>query len=55
MKAHLQREGTGPNYTREQRALFDEPDPVPVCILQLVSKQYPLKAQLVGASSCSHS
>ena len=40
----LYREGTGSNYTREQRALFDELDPLPVCFVQLVSKQYPLKA-----------
>ena len=44
MKARLWREGTGSNYTREQRALFGELDPVPVCFLQLVGKQYPLKA-----------
>ena len=28
----------------EQRDLFDEPYPVPVCFLQLVGKQYPLEA-----------
>ena len=44
MKARLLREGTGSNYTREQRALFGELDPVPVCFLQLVGKRYPLKA-----------
>ncbi|WP_293702745.1 hypothetical protein, partial [Thiolapillus sp.] len=30
--------------TPEQCALFGELDPVPVCFLQLVGKQYPLKA-----------
>ena len=44
MRERLQREGTGSNYTREQRALFGEPDPVPVCFLQLVGKRYRLKA-----------
>ena len=34
------REETG----SEQCALFGELDPVPVCFLQLVGKQYPLKA-----------
>ena len=32
-----------PDYTKEQRALFDELDPVSVCFLQLVGKEYPLK------------
>ena len=44
MKAHLKRERTGSNYIREQRALFGELDPAPVCFLQLVGKLYPLKA-----------
>ena len=44
MKARLQREGAGSNCTREQRALFGELDPVPVCFLQLVNKRYPLRA-----------
>ena len=30
--------------TPEQRALFGELDPVPMCFLQLVGKRYPLKA-----------
>ena len=30
--------------TPEQRAVFAELDPVPVCFLQLVGKRYPLKA-----------
>ena len=30
--------------TPEQRAVFGELDPIPVCLLQLVGKRYPLKA-----------
>ena len=40
MKARRNGEGTGPNYTEEQRALFDEPHPVGVCFSQLVGKRY---------------
>ena len=43
MKVRLYREGTGSKYAREQRALFDELDPVPACFLQLVDKRYSLK------------
>ena len=32
------REGTGSNHTIEQGALSDEPDPVPVCFVQLAGK-----------------
>ena len=35
---------SAPVTTPEQCALFGELDPVPVCFLQLVGKQYPLKA-----------
>ena len=35
---------TRSNYTREQRALSDKPDPIPLCLLQLVGKLCPLKA-----------
>ena len=34
---------SAPVTTPEQCALFGELDPVPVCFLQLVGKQYPLK------------
>ena len=44
MKVRPQREGTGSNYTREQRAPFGGLDPVPVCFLQRVGKRYPFKA-----------
>ena len=44
MKALLWREGTGSNYSRGQRALFGELDPVTACFQQLVGKRYPLKA-----------
>ena len=44
MKARLYREGTGSNYTREQRVLFYKPDPVSVWFLQLMCQRYPLKA-----------
>ena len=44
MKVCPQREGTGSNYTREQRAPFGGLDPVPVCFLQRVGKRYPFKA-----------
>ena len=47
MKARLYGEGTGSSYTGKQRALFGELVQVPVCILQLVGKRYPLK-------TCSH-
>ena len=32
------RGGTGSNHTIEQGALSDEPDPVPVCFVQLAGK-----------------
>ena len=44
MKVRLKREGTGTNYTKEQRTLFVELDLVPVCLLQLVGKRYPFRA-----------
>ena len=37
-------EGTLSNHATQKRALLDEPNPVPVCFLQLVGKRYPLKA-----------
>ena len=42
--------------TPEQRALFGELDPVPVCFLQLVGKRYPRADTIIAVdhSSASH-